>query len=278
MKFRYLLAPLAGVIAFASVAHASSNVPEWDQLDYERMVADSGMIYIPLKNLNRGPVWYEEYDQVTTTPTKFREYKRVFVALKPMAHLDGSYNQFVHAHHVNDTRSIWIDDLSSVCEISAEMQALVASSPYPPSVQGPSYPDLCTVSIIFPGDLETEVMDLIRQKRAVLVNTVVPLCSFRSPSYSSEAIVAALVDQGVLTATARQNEFEGRLTTLIVRVNALLETGPLAVAAADVQEVLDSFFISFVSSDYHATVRIDPSLDPSYVCDPDPLQITFGVE
>jgi hypothetical protein len=276
MKHLLVTVLACGLAASSSIASAAA--PDRDAFDFKNTIREDGIVFIPFKGVKTGVFWYDEYTQVVTEPAKFRNFERIFVNVTPAASRDGRYASFVHRHGVTDARSVWLGSTGPVCQATAALKMLVADSPYPPADAGPAYPALCMFSIIYPPSMRAKVQALIAAEQAVSVRVNVPLCSETSPSYSSRAVVSALVNGGTLTAADNANTYTGDLYEIVYAVGKEFAAGGAASFSGNARVGTLDFMHKFVENrnTQPALVSIDPDQDPQYVCIEKPLRIAFG--
>jgi hypothetical protein len=119
-RMAMLLSATLYSLCFSINSQASAPLPA-DNLDYSRLKAENGMVFVPYLNASRGPVWYFNYQQKILGPSVVStKAKKLYVVLMPQVieQRNAEYLAFIGSDDVDDARVHYYPGYTSLCSIS----------------------------------------------------------------------------------------------------------------------------------------------------------------
>lgn len=248
------------------------------QLDYARTLRQSGMVFIPYVGMQRGPLYYTEYEQVPTATARVFDLRRIIVNLIPTAHRRNLYNGFLRANRIFDAAVNPVPEVGE-CRPTEEILRLLANMPenYRPRILPGNYPIICSLSLYFLPEDESAIRNVIASRPVLTLRATIPLCAPDSPQVNVPAITQILLAEGVLRGGGAGG-MQGNYWELLYRSVLLSQEQPGLFASTPPREGWSTLM---------KTLRVEPdsglaqlpeevAAQPLYLCAPDPLEIGFG--
>ncbi|MBP9707634.1 MAG: hypothetical protein KBD78_08310 [Oligoflexales bacterium] len=205
-----------GIVSFRVHAESLAEI-DFSHLDYTQMIEEGSIVFVPktiaefqsADELKNGPVFYKQYIQEATKPSKSGGalgVNVIRVSLVPKARRDGSYEQFVKKHKVNDAQMTWFAAKDSACAPSQAINDLLGfMDKYKPVVVAGAYPALCTLVIRYFDENSEQVLNLVNNNAVIKLAYSIPLCASSSPVLDTPEFFSDLENEGVLK---RSNDAE----------------------------------------------------------------------
>jgi hypothetical protein len=263
------------VVALLSMALPAHAEPP---LDYARSIRQSSMVFIPYVGMQRGPIYYTEYEQVPTETARVFDLRRIIVNLFPVAHRQGLYNSFISQHGIVDARVLPLPGAGE-CRPTEEIQRMLAGMPegYRPHILPGNYPILCSLSLYFLPEDEPHIRRVIDSRPVITLHASLPLCAPDSPRVDVPAVAQALQAEGVLQPVP-SGDLEGNYWELLYSSVVLAQGQPqlfsTPVPRVGWQELMERFVLE--RDTQVARLPASTARYPLYMCSPAPLEISFG--
>lgn len=268
-------------ISFALVAALLSMAPPTraePPLDYARTIRQSSMVFIPYVGMQRGPVYYTEYEQVPTETARVFDLRRIIVNLFPAAHRQGLYNSFISQHGITDAKVLPLPGAGE-CRPTEEIQRMLAGMPegYRPHVLPGNYPILCSLSLYFLSEDESLIRRVIDSRPVITLHASLPLCAPDSPRIDVPAVAQALQAEGVLQM-GRSGDLEGNYWELLYSSVLLAQREPHLFSTSAPRQGWQELMERLVLESDTQVARLPASVAryPIYICSPAPLELNFG--
>ncbi|AFE04300.1 hypothetical protein COCOR_01805 [Corallococcus coralloides DSM 2259] len=256
---------------------ASAAAPGFT-LDYARTLEQSGMVFVPYEEQNRGPLYYTQYTQVPTGTASVGDFRRIIVNLRPTAQVQGLYLPFVNQYGILDANISPIPAYGD-CQPTQAVKDFLSFMPvgYRPALVASSHPVVCAVSLYFPSVYEQTVKDFIAAQPVLTLDATVPLCEPTSLRMDVNAINLALQTAGVLQVSGA-GVWTGNQWDVIFESVRLTQTSPQLFATQDPQEGWRAYVQLFQldPAAETATMSAANAQQRIFMCIPRPLHIRFG--
>jgi len=245
-----MIARITQLAAWALCAASSAALaltPPKD-LDYSRTVNEPGFVFIPRREIDRGPVYFTSFTEKVFPPTPYGDLVSIRVELTPTAVEDGSYKRTI-AHPRQDDLSSRLPRESTACSISKEALARFAHLPaeIQPRVVGGSYPQLC-IAVFRMLPEEVDGFNTFLSTRLVLgIDYDVPLCEPSSPVVTTGAFWTALNSELKAKGIGEQQGFRSTLPLwrAVGEAWSLASKKPELIPGEKDAEVLEAFLDKF---------------------------------
>ncbi|MDE1462676.1 hypothetical protein [Spartinivicinus poritis] len=196
IKYWLLVMPALLITSF-SVAHPIN----FTDLDWGRLIEKDNMVFVPIKDIQRGPIWYTKYNKVVSKPTKVFDFKKVVVSLYPKAHEENKYYSFVRDHDIKDAKVNLIPPGQQGCQIDSEVVAHFSHLPesYQPKLLPGNYPYLCEVMVFYLPENQSAVFRLLASNPVLKVNMNIPVSFESLPPLPTQEIIENLSFEAILS-------------------------------------------------------------------------------
>ncbi|WP_163830653.1 hypothetical protein [Spartinivicinus ruber] len=240
----------AGLASLACFSYAD-NIRLSD-LDWDRMVQDNGIIHVPVKELNKGPIWYQDYYQKVLNPTRLnRNTKVIWVNLNPSIRKDSNnaYYDFLNNYNVADAKINLFPDDAKLCEpteeLIQELERLYTVHKLESSISG--YPSVCKLKIIYPRDhfansgieqAEQQLISFLSTNQ--VVNFSANIVSKIDPVIISQPeIISTLTKDNILAFNEEKQVYTGKLTSFLYSSLKLAINNPTLFGSVSDQETME---------------------------------------
>jgi hypothetical protein len=187
-RMAMLLSATLYSLCFSINSQASAPLPA-DNLDYSRLKAENGMVFVPYLNASRGPVWYFNYQQKILGPSVVStKAKKLYVVLMPQVieQRNAEYLAFIGSDDVDDARVHYYPGYTSLCSISPAL-ILKLKEIYNPvgstrdyftaTIVNDGYPSLCRLEVNYLNDQnaatpDAEALLLAYVKENIIINSL----------------------------------------------------------------------------------------------------------
>lgn len=267
---RKLLAASLTTFACYSVADTVS----FTDLDWDRMIQDQGIIHVPIKELNKGPIWYQEYYQKVLQPTRLnRNTKVVWINLNPLIRKDNrdSYYEFLNTYNVSDAKTNLFPEDATLCEptekLVTKLERLYPVHKLENSISG--YPSVCKLKVIYPKDhyantgieyAEQQLIDFLNSNQVVNFNANI-VSKINPIIISQPDIISILAKDNILTFDEEKNLYTGKLTEFLYS-SLKLAMGTPALFGSISDQQTKSNWQTFINNFTLSTVKQEEPINP----------------
>ncbi|QUJ68855.1 hypothetical protein KDD30_07165 [Photobacterium sp. GJ3] len=201
-KFTYICASAALMAATS----AYSNDYKLSLLDFNSMIDNGDIIFVPFKKTTRGTgyVWFRDYqyDYLTPAPGEYRT-KTLKVNFVPRSIQSGEFDLFVRENNISPNRETIVPEDAVLCEPTQAVTQLLMTFEYASvSTLPPGYPKLCSLVIRYNTSAEKEarLLALVDTKQFMHAKFALYDPNKSAPGVYIEVptIVSQLVDQKIL--------------------------------------------------------------------------------
>ncbi|MDE1463757.1 hypothetical protein [Spartinivicinus poritis] len=237
----------AGLASLACYSYAE-NI-RFADLDWDRMIQDNGIIHVPVKELKKGPIWYQNYYQKSLRPTRLnRNTKVIWVTLNPSIRKDNNeiYYDFLNNYDVIDAKINLLPEDATLCEPSEalvqELERLYTVHKLESFIGG--YPSVCKLKIIYPKEQfansgiehpEQQLVEFLNSNQAVQFHA--DIASKIDPiTISQPDIISILAKDNILTFNEEKQTYSGKLPDFLYSSLKLAINNPTLFSTATDQQ------------------------------------------
>ncbi|WP_163832551.1 hypothetical protein [Spartinivicinus ruber] len=192
---------LFAVLSLVITSYTVANPIDINTLDWSRIIEQDNMVFVPIKDIQRGPIWYTKYSKVVSKPTKVFDFKKVVVSLYPKPHEQNKYYSFVEEHDIQDAKVNLIPPGQQGCKLESELISFFSELPeeYQPKLLPGNYPYLCEVMVFYLPEDESAVFRFLATHAVLKVNMNIPVSFKNLPPLSTQPIIENLSFEKVLS-------------------------------------------------------------------------------
>ncbi|MCX4028269.1 hypothetical protein H0A36_06235 [Endozoicomonas sp. SM1973] len=182
-------------------SYTAANPIDFNELDWNRIIEQDNMVFVPIKDIQRGPIWYTKYKKVVSKPTKVFEFNKVVISLYPKAHEENKYYSFVRDNDIKDAKVNLIPPGQQGCQIDPEVVAHYSDLPesYQPKLLPGNYPYLCEVMVFYLPENQSSTFRLLASNPVLKVNMNIPISFESLPPLPTQEIIEKLSFESVLS-------------------------------------------------------------------------------
>lgn len=173
---------------------------ELADLDWNRLIEQDNIVFVPIKDIQRGPIWYTKYNKVVSKPTSVFSFKKVVVSLYPKAHDENKYYSFIEQHDIRDAKVNLTPPGQQGCQLDPELVEFFSNLPenYQPKLLPGNYPYLCEAMIFYLPEDQSSVFRFLASHAVLKVDMNLAITLKSLPPLSTQDIIEQLALQSVL--------------------------------------------------------------------------------